>query len=595
MPAAAIPQPASSPPPSPPASAGGVPSLWTRVSRWVDDRINPIIVKELRQAVRSKFVTAAMMLFLVVALVVMGFRLMEMDDQGTFDTTAGREVFLVLQGVLLGSCLLFVPLYAAIRLAAERDGAHGDLLYVTTLKARSIVWGKLLSALTLTLLIFSLCAPFMVLTYLLRGIDLLTILLVLVIDAAAVIAATQMALFVAALPVSKIIKGFLGVWVLATYIGALSAIMGFTSVMVYQPLGDFIRTPDFWLVVLAVATAVATYTITFFLLTAATLKGPSLNRALPIRLFLTGAWLVGLAVTLVLVGYYNLQRGGSFFASGPSDIILIVWVMMTVNFMGLALLASASERDAWGPRVRSQIPRNPLGRLIAFIFYSGSAGGVLWCVLVLGSTFLFGLLWHEMRDFGLGIVASWSPGMAPSSHSNPSLLSEEVWFGSGSLNHGYGNSNEYISLFVPLTLTIGYVLMYTLWAMVIRRYFFAAKSKTTAVGAFAVMLMALASVVPPVLAYVAAGQLDDWSWLWMAPSPIGPMWMAGDGYRTSTYGMAPFTIFVLMGLTVAVAAVSPIFLEQWRRFRAVPRPERPEPPRASSKEAADVVEAEEGD
>ena len=275
-----------------------VSSLRGRVAAWVDDRVNPIVVKELRQAVRSRFVTGAMLLFLTVALVVMGFRLLEMQGPGggsaaRFDPTAGRDIFMVLQGVLLGSCLMFVPLYAGIRLAAERDGAHGDLLYVTTLKARSIVWGKLLSALTLTLLIFSLCAPFMVLTYLLRGIDLFLIFLLLVVDAVVVVAATQMALFVAALPLSKIIKGFLGLWLLGAYGMGMGGVMSMSGTMVYGFLGPFLYSVEFWLTALVVATGMTVLIVTFFLLTAATLKGPSANRALPIRLFLTGAWLFG--------------------------------------------------------------------------------------------------------------------------------------------------------------------------------------------------------------------------------------------------------------------------------------------------------------
>ena len=37
------------------------------------------------------------------------------------------------------------------------------------------------------------------------------------------------------------------------------------------------------------------------------------------------------------------------------------------------------ERDTWSARIRKRIPHNPLGRLVAFLFYTGSAGSLLWC------------------------------------------------------------------------------------------------------------------------------------------------------------------------------------------------------------------------
>src|SRR5262249_24721096 len=145
----------------------------------LDDSLNPIVVKELRQAVQSRFVVVALLLFLSLQLLILGLYLVFGYGARSADmesVNAGREGFLVLQGVLLGTCLLFIPLYAGVRLAAERSDTNVDLLFVTALKPRAIVRGKLFSAVVLVLLIFSACAPFMTFTYLLRGIDMPTIL-----------------------------------------------------------------------------------------------------------------------------------------------------------------------------------------------------------------------------------------------------------------------------------------------------------------------------------------------------------------------------------------------------------------------------------
>ena len=71
--------------------------------------------------------------------------------------------------------MAFVPLYAGVRLSLERNDANIDLLFVTTITPGAIVRGKYFAAMALTLLIFSACMPFMMFTYLLRGIDLPTI------------------------------------------------------------------------------------------------------------------------------------------------------------------------------------------------------------------------------------------------------------------------------------------------------------------------------------------------------------------------------------------------------------------------------------
>src|SRR5438132_9368033 len=86
----------------------------------INDALNPIVVRELRQAVQGKFVAAVLLVLLVIQLAAIGIFIIASGDIATrFD--AGREVFMVLLGLLLGACLIFVPAYTAVRLAAERS------------------------------------------------------------------------------------------------------------------------------------------------------------------------------------------------------------------------------------------------------------------------------------------------------------------------------------------------------------------------------------------------------------------------------------------------------------------------------------------
>ena len=117
------------------------------------DRVNPVAVKEFRQAVQSRWVIAILMLFLLVNLGIVGGYLMLSPDADT-SIDGGRNVFMLLLGILLITCIGFVPIYTGIRLSMERNDANIDLFFVTTITPAAIVRGKYFSALALTLLIF---------------------------------------------------------------------------------------------------------------------------------------------------------------------------------------------------------------------------------------------------------------------------------------------------------------------------------------------------------------------------------------------------------------------------------------------------------
>ncbi len=111
------------------------------------------------------------------------------------------------------TCIGFVPLYCGVRLSLERNDANIDLLFVTTITPGAIVRGKYLAAMALTLLIFSACMPFMVLTYLLRGIDLPTIFLVLAFGLVVCAAANALGIFAGSVSGSWLMPGLV-------YVGA---------------------------------------------------------------------------------------------------------------------------------------------------------------------------------------------------------------------------------------------------------------------------------------------------------------------------------------------------------------------------------------
>ena len=89
------------------------------------------------------------------------------------------------------------------RLAGERSDVNVDLLFISSLSPRAVLFGKLAAAGALALLIFGAAAPFMTFAYVLRGLDLPTIFLVLLADYLAVLLSTSFLLFLASIPATR--------------------------------------------------------------------------------------------------------------------------------------------------------------------------------------------------------------------------------------------------------------------------------------------------------------------------------------------------------------------------------------------------------
>jgi hypothetical protein len=98
------------------------------------------------------------------------------------------------------------------------------------------------------------------------------------------------------------------------------------------------------------------------------------NRMLVPRIYLTVCW----AAAGVVTAFWSV--------ASPDPEGWLPWIVGSgVALSGLSVLA-LGERDTWSRRVRRTIPRSPLLRLPAFLFYTGSAGGLLWCTLLFAAT-----------------------------------------------------------------------------------------------------------------------------------------------------------------------------------------------------------------
>lgn len=474
------------------------------------ERVNPIVVKEFRQAVQNRLVVSVLILFLMIDLLVMGLYLLSVDDVPS-QAAGGRSVFMPLLCILLITCMGFVPLYAAVRLSLERNDTNIDLFFVTTITPAAIVRGKFLTATALTMLIFSASTPFLTLTYLLRGIDLPMIFFTLWVGFCLCVVANALGVFVGCVPGSWFIRGLVA-------LGAIICLIYMVGVMI-EELGTYITygirmsmsSWEFWRIhgsfLLMGLLAVGLLHV----FSIALLSPKPSNRMFVPRLYLTAAW----AISGLVLGLWSLWE--------KSDEPLAAWVIGSGIAFTVMLVAASGERDAWGTRVRRTIPRNPLGRVVAFIFYTGSAGGITWCTIMLCATAITALI-------GSGIVEP----------------------------RRFAASSDLFGVVGTMACIFGYFLCYCLTAAAVR----ALCLKQLPNGFLplaALMIGAATCIVPFVLVLVLSSGRRE----------VGPELMIFNPFvlgMSDSFGKSAAPVVLMLWLGVSLLASAVWFLEQWQRF-----------------------------
>jgi hypothetical protein len=140
----------------------------------LSDWLSPIVVKEVRQMVRGREFNYSFGLSLLTGMIVAFMGGME-ALAGSIG--AGAGIFTALLTCLAVIGVAVVPLSTLNALRVERSERTLDLVTVTALSPRKIVIGKLLTQAVKLLTLFAGLAPFMAMSFLLGGIDLITILM----------------------------------------------------------------------------------------------------------------------------------------------------------------------------------------------------------------------------------------------------------------------------------------------------------------------------------------------------------------------------------------------------------------------------------
>lgn len=141
---------------NPTATQTAVPPTQTPYRR---QRINPVLIKELRQGVRSR---RYVLIFLAIQLVMVIYLLMLVFAQKSDTGSNPDYLFWWLIGIFLLVCL---PLGAVNALNSENRAGRLELLLLTGLSTRAIVYGKWLAIVAQGALLVTALLPYLVLRY----------------------------------------------------------------------------------------------------------------------------------------------------------------------------------------------------------------------------------------------------------------------------------------------------------------------------------------------------------------------------------------------------------------------------------------------
>jgi ABC-type transport system involved in multi-copper enzyme maturation permease subunit len=333
----------------------------------VGDHCNAIVVKEVRQALKSRQFVGTFVLLLMVAWGGSIFGVSMSGDSIEYGSSA-QGFFILFYLILCVASLILVPFAAFRSIVEERAENTLELVQITALSPRQIIWGKSLSALVQVLVYFSAITPFIAFTSLLPGFDFVHTAFDLGTLLIASFVFSSVALAIGSQTKNKISQAFGS---LAVIVLAIPGTIFFASFAFNANLT--LDDPETWWIIglfvfLALSTAFLCQQIGI-----AQLTFESDNRSSGIRVTVTVQWLVTWLAVL----------GTALFPS-HGDISLLALVVLSAIYITVAGLFVTAEGEGLSRRVSRGIPRSRSMRMLWVPFLPGGTRGLIFGLTSLG-------------------------------------------------------------------------------------------------------------------------------------------------------------------------------------------------------------------
>ncbi|MGL6193365.1 MAG: hypothetical protein ACRC2T_00915, partial [Thermoguttaceae bacterium] len=336
--------------------------------------MNSVLVREMRQAVRNR--TVIILLLSYLGFLTFGSVIFLIyKSAGATDAEDVKSYFQFLLYTSFIASALTVIVHSVMRLVSER--LNEDMMFYSTIKPRQIAIGKFLSGFTLTVMFYSVTFPFITVLYLLRGVDIVVIVHAFVFT------------FFLVLMLQTLVLGFLaGTRTFLDLVPRGLVLLlcgGGLLFFAFFILSDFIiegnRSDSLWDYIIIITILYGSYffVVPFGMLFLATCQFAPLqaNRMFATRILLTVLGLlaiIGCVIADIINYYYSIVSGPGFGYYG-------VCLFLGIYPVALFSIVAMSERCSYGLRLRKNIPRSFIGRLLVFPFYTGDCNAFVWLLL----------------------------------------------------------------------------------------------------------------------------------------------------------------------------------------------------------------------
>ncbi|WP_417734262.1 ABC transporter permease [Rosistilla oblonga] len=358
------------------------PAWLDRVDAFFDragDACNPILVKEARQALKSRqFIWTFAVLLLGAWVWSFAGTLLMMP--GIYYVPGGRAMLMGYYWVLAVPMMLVAPMAANRSLVAEREDGTFEVLSITTLSSYQIILGKLASSVLQLVIYFTALVPCVAFTYILRGIDLPSIGLLIASTFLTSVFMVVVGLFLASIASTRSLQSLLMIAMLllvllAEYLHGVFAVSLMTS---------GIRNDDTELSVLLLAIFAFYLAVAVFLVVASAscLSPVSENRSTRLRVMMLVLQAVAMFWSVYLMMYAQ-QQGNRFsvslfyFPGRASAAFFVIFSAIYWTFMGGLMLG---ESDTLSARVRRDLPKTFLGRVLLTWLNPGPGTGMVFAI-----------------------------------------------------------------------------------------------------------------------------------------------------------------------------------------------------------------------
>lgn len=340
------------------------------------DICNPILVKETRQALKSRQFVATFMLLLAASWLVSTFFMLWASDAMEFGAVA-MQLFYLYYVVLAFAVFVVVPFGAYRSLLNENDLNTFDLLSITTLSPRQIVGGKLWTAIVQIFIYYSAIAPFMAFTALLNGFDFALFAFILIVSNFAAVAASMIALTLSAFARRKHWQAITSMALIGGLMSLFAACLGLAGTILSEGLP--FDEPVFWWFIAGLVTITFSYMLLCQQITTAQLTFESDNRSTGVRVVASAqVWVYGIA----LIAYLPNSR-----LPLNREVVLAFSMLALVHLAVIGFFIS-TEEDSLSRRVRRGLPRSFGLRFLVAPFMPGGSRGLLYGLIHVGALWL---------------------------------------------------------------------------------------------------------------------------------------------------------------------------------------------------------------